>query len=130
MPVHAVPRYLGAPSRAWLRHLTESYDFTPTEWRLLTLAAEAFDRAQTARRTLHREGLTLTVPVLSKKGEKVGERITAHPAAAIARDATALYSRLVAQIGLDDEGEARAAGRAAAARGRRGTIRRRTTRRP
>jgi hypothetical protein len=36
----------------------------------------------------------------------VGERITAHPAAAIARDSATLFSRLVAQLGLDDEGEA------------------------
>jgi hypothetical protein len=104
MPAHAVPRYLGAYSRAWLRHLTESYDFTPTEWALAVLAAEARDRASTARRTLGREGLTITAPIMSKKGEKVGERITAHPAAAIARDSAALFSRLVAQLGLDDEG--------------------------
>jgi hypothetical protein len=66
------------------------------------LAAEARDRASTARRTLQR-GLTIATPILSKKGDVIGERIAAHPAAAIARDSTALYSRLVAQLGLDDE---------------------------
>jgi hypothetical protein len=100
---HDVPRYLSTPSRAWLRHLADDYDWTPTEWGLAVLATETRDRASTARRTLQRAGLTIATPILSKKGDVIGERIAAHPAAAIARDSTALYSRLVAQLGLDDE---------------------------
>jgi hypothetical protein len=69
------------------------------------LAAEQRDRASTARRTLQREGLTVTTPILSKKGDVIGERVAAHPVAAIARDCTTLYSRLVAQLALDADGE-------------------------
>lgn len=101
---HPVPRHLLADSRAWLRHLAEAYDFSPTEWSLAVLAAETRDRASTARRTLNREGLTVTTPILSKRGEVVGQRIAAHPAVGIARDMTSLYSRLVGQLGLDAEG--------------------------
>jgi hypothetical protein len=103
----AIPRYLSAASRAWLRHLAEGYTFTETEWSLAVLAAETRDRASTARRKLEREGLTITTPVLSKKGEHIGDRISAHPAATIAKDSTTLYSRLVAQLGLDAEGDDR-----------------------
>lgn len=101
-----IPRYLLASSRAWLGHLAEEYPFSPTEWALAIAAAETRDRAATARRTLQREGLTITTPVLSKKGDVVGERIAAHPAAAIARDSVALFARIVGQLGLDAGGEA------------------------
>jgi hypothetical protein len=102
-----IPRYLSATSRAWLRHLAEGYGFTETAWSLAVLAAETRDRASTARRKLEREGLTISTPVLSKKGEHIGDRISAHPAATIAKDSTALYSRLIAQLGLDAEGDDR-----------------------
>jgi hypothetical protein len=100
----AIPRYLSVGSRRWLRHLAEGYGFSETEWSLAVLAAETRDRASTARRKLEREGLTIAQPILSRKGEHVGDRIIAHPAAVIAKDATALYSRLVGQLGLDAEG--------------------------
>lgn len=109
MAEHRTPSHLSEGSQTWLAGLRDSTDeegqplrrFTATEWRILLLAAEAWDRAQTARRTMTREGLTVTAPILSKKGEVVGERITAHPAAGIARDNSTLFSRLVAQLGLD-----------------------------
>lgn len=104
MTEHVIPRYLSAGSRSWLGHLLDEYQFTPTEFSLALLAAETRDRASTARRKLEREGLTIAQPVFNRKGEQVGERVTAHPAAAIARDATSLYSRLIGQLGLDNEG--------------------------
>jgi hypothetical protein len=100
-----IPRYLSASSRAWLRHLAEGYGFTETEWSLAVMAAETRDRASTARRKMQREGLTISTPILSKKGDHIGDRISAHPAATIAKDSTSLYSRLVAQLGLDADGE-------------------------
>lgn len=91
---HDVPSYLAAGSRRWLQHLLDEYEFSPSEWRLAILAAECFDRAATARRLLSREGLTITSP----RGEQ-----KSHPAVVIARDAAALYSKLVAQLGLDQD---------------------------
>lgn len=101
MATHRVPTHLSEGSQRWMTLVRDARELNETEWRLLTLAAEAYDRAQTARRTIGREGLTLTAPVLSKKGEVIGERVTAHPAAAIARDSAALFSKLSAQLGLD-----------------------------
>jgi hypothetical protein len=94
--MHTVPRYLAAPSRAWLQHLRDEYDWTPSEWSLAVLAAEVRDRAATARRQLAREGLTTE----TKQGG-----LRPHPATIIARDSAALYSRLLGQLGLDDEND-------------------------
>src|SRR4051794_32240918 len=94
---HTIPRHLTAMTRAWLRHLLGTYSFSPSEWSLAVLGAEARDRAATARRQLGREGLT----IVSRFGE-----LKPHPCVAIARDSTALYSRLLAQLDLDGEGNA------------------------
>jgi hypothetical protein len=90
-----IPRHIAAPSREWLRHLRETFAFSPSEWSLALLAAETRDRAATARRQLGREGLT----IVNRFGE-----VKPHPCVTIARDATALYARLLAQLDLDDEG--------------------------
>jgi phage terminase small subunit len=90
---HPVPGHLSKPSQQWLGELLDGYpDATTTEVRLLVMAAEAWDRAARARRLLDREGLVVTSP----QGAK------AHPAVAIAKDSMTLFSRLVAQLGLDD----------------------------
>ena len=68
---------------------------TATELALLTLAANSLDAEATARRQLSREGLTVTT--------RLGE-IRAHPLCAVARDSRAMFSRLCAQLGLDDTG--------------------------
>jgi phage terminase small subunit len=92
MADHAIPRHVSRASRSWLEHLLADFTWTPSEWRLAILAAETFDRAATARRSLSREGLTITSP----RGE-----VKPHPCVPIVRDATALAARLVAQLGLD-----------------------------
>jgi phage terminase small subunit len=91
-----IPGHLSQPSKQWLGELLEGYpDASSTEVRLLVMAAEAWDRASRARRLLDREGLVVTSP----QGAK------AHPAVAIAKDSMTLFSRLVAQLGLDDVAE-------------------------
>jgi hypothetical protein len=89
---HRIPSHVSRPSRAWLEHLLDDYEWTPSEWRLCVLAAETHDRAATARRTLDREGLTV---------ETARGGIRPHPCAIIARDATTLFSKLLAQLGID-----------------------------
>jgi hypothetical protein len=60
------------------------------------LTATTHDRAETARRTLNRDGLTITRP----RGE-----LKPYLCVLIARDCTALYAKLVAQLGLDQDDE-------------------------
>jgi P27 family predicted phage terminase small subunit len=93
-----LPSHLGTRSRAWAESvLTEAGDAaTETDLRLIVLAAEALDRAGAARRLIQREGITYT--------DRFGAP-RQHPAVAVERDARAAYSRLVAQLGLDDTTE-------------------------
>lgn len=96
MADYVVPSHASAASRAWLEHLLADYEWSPSEWRLALLAADAFDRAATARRTLNREGLTIVSP----RGE-----VKVHPLVLVSRDSAALAARLVAQLGLDQDDE-------------------------
>lgn len=106
MQLHT-PSHLSDGAKNWLADLRDVRTFTATEWRLVQLAAEAWDRAQNARRILGREGAVCRVPVTDKHGDVIryeGEpviRLTAHPAVGIARDSTATFSKLVNQLGLD-----------------------------
>ncbi len=110
MTSHALPSHLGAKSRAWAESVlnTAGDQATETDIKLVLLAAEALDRAATARRIIQREGVTYTDRFDAPR---------AHPAVAIERDARAAFSRLVAQLGLDD-----AEGSTAPYRGRNGRV--------
>ncbi len=93
-----LPTHLGSKSRTWAESVLgdASDSATETDVKLVVLAAEALDRAATARRIIQREGVTYT--------DRFGAP-RAHPAVAIERDARAAFSRLVAQLGLDDVSE-------------------------
>ena len=88
-----VPDHLGAASRAWAKSVLQDADPSETDIKLVILAAEALDRAATARRQVQREGITYR--------DRFGAP-RSHPAVAVERDARAAFSRLVAQLGLDD----------------------------
>jgi hypothetical protein len=100
---HRIPGTLTTAAQKWLRHLAETYDWTPTMWELALLAADARDRAGKAQRAVNREGQTIKTPIVNRKGDVVAHRVVKHPAVDIARDAAATYSRLVGQLGLAQE---------------------------
>lgn len=91
---NAVPSHLGAPSSRWATEVLDVVgdDATETEIKLVILAAEALDRASSARRLIQREGITYT--------DRFGAP-RQHPAVSIERDARAAFARIVAQLGLD-----------------------------
>jgi P27 family predicted phage terminase small subunit len=92
--IEQLPSHLGAKARAWAESVLDvPGEATETDVKLVILAAEALDRAATARRQIGREGITYT--------DRFGAP-RAHPAVAVERDARAAFSRLVAQLGLDD----------------------------
>ena len=66
----------------------------PHHVRLLTLAAEAWDRGQEARQILDAEGITTV--------DRFGQA-RAHPAVAIERDARLASARLMRELDLDAE---------------------------
>jgi P27 family predicted phage terminase small subunit len=89
-----IPDYLSAWASKWVTGVLHDAGevMTETDFRLVVLAAEASDRAATARRQLGREGITYKDRFGSPKP---------HPAVSIERDARAAFARLVAQLGLD-----------------------------
>jgi len=66
----------------------------PHHVRILTLAAESFDRAAQARRILAREGVVYS----DKSGQP-----RKHPAVSIEENARIAFARLVRELSLEDE---------------------------
>jgi len=91
-----IPSHLGSASRAWLASVLDDVgdDISETEYRLLIKAAEAHDRADTARRRVQRDGIVVADRF---------DQLKPHPAVAIERDARAGFARIVRQLGLDEQ---------------------------
>jgi P27 family predicted phage terminase small subunit len=87
------PTHLSAASRAWWTSVVADWSgLEEHHVRLLTLAAEALDRGDAARRTIAKEGAIYR--------DRFGAP-RRHPAAAIAAEGAATFARLVRQLGLD-----------------------------
>jgi phage terminase small subunit len=87
------PGHLSAEAADWWRSVTSDYDLEPHHLRLLQSAAEAWDRAQQARKALLDHGaLTFTDP---------NGNIRGHPCVAMERDARTAFARLVRELDLD-----------------------------
>ena len=93
MPRQA-PAHLSKPSAAWWRRVVGTYALEEHHERLLTLAAEAFDRAQEARVRLMEDGAFYT----DRRGAP-----KAHPGIAVERDARLAFARLIRELDLDGE---------------------------
>ena len=94
---HKAPAHLAASTAEWWHSVHEDYDLEPHHTRLLTLAAEAFDRCGQAREAIAKEGMTLAT---------ADGGLKAHPAVAIERDARLAFARLIRELGLDVEAPA------------------------
>jgi hypothetical protein len=79
-------------TRAWWTWACENFEFEEHHLRLLTLAAEAWDRGVVANEALRKLGLTYN--------DKYG---CPHPRpeAAIARDSAVIFARLIRELQLD-----------------------------
>jgi P27 family predicted phage terminase small subunit len=86
------PDHLTEASRAWWGGIVAEYALEDHHLRLLTLAAEAWDRGFEARETLARDGAYFK----SRFGEP-----KAHPAVAVERDSRIAYARLMRELDLD-----------------------------
>lgn len=85
------PLHLTPSSREWWTSVIRDYELEEHHLRLLQLACEAWDRAQTARARLDAEGLM----VLGKDGPRP------HPCVAIERDARLGFARMLRELDLD-----------------------------
>lgn len=86
------PRHLLAATRRWWLEVINTWALEAHHVKLLTLAAEAWDRCQQARALVDKEGLMTT----TKAG---GPRI--HPAVRIEQDSRLAFARLIRELDLD-----------------------------
>lgn len=94
------PEHLQPATREWFKRVCEDYELQDHHLRLLTLAAEAWDRGQEARAAVAQRGLTY---------EDRFKQPHARPEIAIERDARIGFARMLRELALDLEppGESR-----------------------
>jgi len=94
VPHLTAPDHLDPATAAWWDSVVSDYDLEPHHVRLLTLAAEAWDRANQARVAIAADGIVVADRYGTPK---------AHPAVAIERDARIAFARLIRELDLDGE---------------------------
>lgn len=94
------PKHLQPATAKWWSAVVADFNLEAHHIRILTLAAEAWDRCQQARKALKKEGLTYK--------DRFGQPKT-RPEVAIERDSRIAFARLVRELGLEVEepGDAR-----------------------
>ena len=92
MAVRKAPRHLAEPTKKWWLAVVKVYEFEPHHERLLTLAAEAWDRGVQAREALKKHGIVFE--------DRFGQP-RARPEVSIERDSRLSFARLVRELGLD-----------------------------
>jgi phage terminase small subunit len=88
------PAHLSPASAAWWSGVLADYDLEAHHVHLLTLAAEAWDRAEQARSLLAVEGITY----VNRFGDPVK-----HPAVSVEENSRIAFARLVRELDLDAE---------------------------
>jgi phage terminase small subunit len=87
------PAHLTEATRRWWAQIVKGWTLEAHHLRLLQVACESWDLAQTARAEMKRDGLTV----------KTINGVKTHPAAAIARDARIVFVRTLREMNLDTE---------------------------
>src|SRR5713101_3864552 len=86
------PAHLEAATAAWWVSVVTTWELDEHHVRLLTLAAEAFDRAVQARKILDRKGLTFR--------DRFGQP-KPRPELTVERDSRIAFARLLRELDLD-----------------------------
>lgn len=86
------PAHLQPATAAWWLSVTDDFDLDPHHIRLLTLAAEAWDRGQQAREVIDRDGMTYLDRFGCPKPR---------PEVAIERDSRIGFARLLRELALE-----------------------------
>lgn len=88
------PSHLRKPTREWWKRTAEDFDLEEYHLKLLTLAAEAWDRCQEARAALAKHGTVYD--------DRFGQP-KARPEVAIERDSRIAFARMLRELALDVE---------------------------
>jgi len=86
------PKHLQKPTQKWFKSVLEEFDLEDHHIKLLTLAAEAWDRACAAREVIDANGLTYVDRFNQPK---------ARPEVGIERDSRIGFARLLRELALD-----------------------------
>jgi P27 family predicted phage terminase small subunit len=86
------PRHLRPSTRRWWSNVVDGWELDEHHIKLLTLAAESWDRAQQAREALAEHGLIFVDRFAQPH---------ARPEVAVERDSKISYARLLRELGLD-----------------------------
>ena len=86
------PKHLRPSTKQWWSSVVAEFELEPHHIRLLTLAAESWDRCVQAREALEQQGLTFT----DKHGQP-----KARPEVVIERDSRIAFARLLRELALD-----------------------------
>ena len=93
-PQDSVPAHLESATAEWWMDVVAEYGLEAHHIRLLTLAAEAWDRGQAARAVIDEEGLTF---------DDRFDQPKVRPQVAIERDSRTAFARLLRELALDYE---------------------------
>ena len=88
------PAHLSESTREWFLSVIATYELEPHHLRLLTLAAESWDRCAQARQVIDEQGLTYLDRF---------DALRARPECAIERDNRLAFVRIVRELDLDIE---------------------------
>src|SRR5438445_13153120 len=86
------PKHLSDASKSWWKSVVSAYELAEHHLKLLTLAAECWDRCTQAREAIKQHGLTFE--------DRHGARRPV-PESAIEHDNKVPFARLVRELGLD-----------------------------
>lgn len=86
------PKHLSAGSRSWFRSVVRDYVLEDHHVRLLVACCEAWDRAETARRKVAREGMFFE--------DRFGQP-KPHPGVDVERKARDQFRLILRELGLD-----------------------------
>lgn len=88
------PKHLRADTAKWWRAVAKAYELEEHHARILTMAAEAWDRAQEAREEITRVGAYFD--------DRFGKP-KAHPAVNVERDCRIQFARLIRELQFEGE---------------------------
>jgi phage terminase small subunit len=88
----ATPKHLRPKTKKWFREVVATFELEPHHVRLLTLAGEAWDRAEQSRQAIAEKGLTYT--------DRFGCP-RSRPEVAVERDSRVAFARLLRELQLD-----------------------------
>jgi len=86
------PKELSKATAMWWRSVVEDFELEPHHIRLLTLAAQSWDRTQQAREAIAKHGMTYS--------DRFGQP-RQRPEVAIERDSRIAFARLIRELDLD-----------------------------